>query len=48
MRVRKGDIIVEPGYDGEYGKVKIWGEEVSKVPKVSEVSKREKEQLGLF
>jgi len=24
VKVRKGDIIIEPGYDGEYGKVKIW------------------------
>ncbi|WP_297209120.1 MULTISPECIES: endonuclease Q family protein [Thermodesulfovibrio] len=27
-RMRKGEIIVEPGYDGEYGKVKIFGEAV--------------------
>lgn len=26
-RVRKGDIHIEPGYDGEYGVVKVFGEE---------------------
>lgn len=25
-KVRRGDIIIEPGYDGEYGVVKIWPE----------------------
>lgn len=25
-KMRKGDVIIEPGYDGEYGKVKIFGE----------------------
>ncbi len=31
-KVRRGDIIIEPGYDGEYGKVQIWreGEDVAK------------------
>ncbi len=26
-KVRSGDIVVDPGFDGEYGKVKIWSEE---------------------
>ena len=26
-RVRSGDILIEPGYDGEYGAVKIFGQE---------------------
>lgn len=25
-KVREGDIFVDPGFDGEFGKVKIWGE----------------------
>lgn len=28
-KVRKGDIAIEPGYDGEYGKVRIWSEKTS-------------------
>lgn len=28
-KVRCGDIVVRPGYDGEYGVVKIWGENTS-------------------
>ena len=51
LLVRKGDIVIDPGFDGEYGKVKIWKhEEISKDSKVSEVSRREtekKEQLGI-
>jgi PHP family Zn ribbon phosphoesterase len=40
MKVRSQDIVVEPGYDGEFGKVAIWGEE-------GEEEKRE-EQMSLF
>ncbi|MDP3987858.1 MAG: endonuclease Q family protein [Candidatus Levybacteria bacterium] len=49
-RVRKGDIIIHPGFDGEYGKVKIWNEEKDEKEKKSvEVKKdEEKNQLGLF
>ncbi len=28
VKVRKGQIVVEPGYDGIFGKVKIWSEEL--------------------
>ncbi|MBI2074954.1 MAG: hypothetical protein HYT83_03915 [Candidatus Levybacteria bacterium] len=47
-KVRKGNIAIDPGFDGEYGKVKIWQEEVksSKLKVQSEDEK--KEQLGLF
>lgn len=41
-KVRKGDLVIDPGYDGVYGVVKIWGED-------SEPDKKgEKSQLGLF
>ena len=29
-KVRSGDIVIEPGYDGEYGKVRIWSKNISK------------------
>jgi len=29
-KVRSGNMAVEPGYDGEFGKVKIWGEDEDK------------------
>jgi PHP family Zn ribbon phosphoesterase len=45
-KVRAGDIAIEPGYDGEYGKVKIWHEEEKK-PAATIKSKPE-EQMGLF
>mgnify|MGYP007109747062 CR=1 FL=1 len=37
---RRGDIIIEPGYDGVYGKVQVWPEERSE--------KEKKEQMSLF
>jgi uncharacterized protein (TIGR00375 family) len=44
-RVRKGDIVIEPGYDGVFGVVKIWNEN----KKVSDsVIIDQKEQLTLF
>ncbi len=48
-RVREGTIAINPGFDGEYGKVKIWEEKAqsSKVKTQSEETKG-KEQLGLF
>jgi uncharacterized protein (TIGR00375 family) len=32
-KVRSGDIIIDPGYDGEYGKVRIWNREIFKEEK---------------
>lgn len=32
-RMRKGTITVEPGYDGEYGKIKVFGENIETIPK---------------
>jgi uncharacterized protein (TIGR00375 family) len=31
-KVRKGEIDIDPGYDGEFGKVKVFGEEPGKKP----------------
>ena len=39
-KVRKGDICVRPGFDGEYGIVKIWGE--------TNGNEEKKEQMSLF
>lgn len=39
-KVRKGDILVDPGFDGVYGKVQIWPEEEKIV--------EDKEQMHLF
>ena len=43
-KVRRGDIVIEPGFDGEYGKVKIWGNEEDSVREPI----REDSQMGLF
>lgn len=40
-KVRKGDLVIEPGFDGVYGVVKIWDEEGSS-------SQESVPQLGLF
>jgi PHP family Zn ribbon phosphoesterase len=42
-RVRRGDITIDPGYDGVFGKVKIWDEESEK-----KKQQETKEQLALF
>jgi uncharacterized protein (TIGR00375 family) len=39
-RVRRGDIVIHPGYDGEYGKVRIWPDDEERV-------ELDKGQLGL-
>ena len=39
-KVRSGDIYINPGFDGEYGTVRIWGE-------TQEVGEK-KEQMSLF
>lgn len=40
-KVRKGDLVIDPGYDGVYGVVKIWGKE-------NGAQEQEAPQLGLF
>ncbi len=47
VKVRCGDIFIDPGFDGEYGKVRIWGESSS--PKISESKEKDSDkiQLGL-
>lgn len=42
-RVRKGDLVIDPGYDGVFGVVKIWGSEKEQTMKEIEIP-----QLGLF
>jgi len=44
-KVRKQKIYIDPGFDGEFGKVKIWEDEANKIQ--SEKVKAE-EQMGLF
>lgn len=43
QKVRDGDIVIDPGYDGVFGVVKIWGEE-----KKQEEAEKQKKQMSLF
>jgi len=49
-KVRSGDVVVEPGYDGKFGVVQIWSSSQSDHdnPKESEVNKQDGSQLNLF
>ncbi|OGD84880.1 hypothetical protein A2165_03460 [Candidatus Curtissbacteria bacterium RBG_13_40_7] len=47
QKVRSGDIVVEPGYDGKFGVVKIWPETEGNVEKNVQENKDEG-QLDLF
>ena len=42
-RVRRGSIIIDPGYDGVYGHVQIWGKEEK-----AQAKKKDKGQLRMF
>lgn len=42
-KVRKGDLVIDPGYDGVFGVVKIWNHEKDSVKEGDQVP-----QLGLF
>ncbi len=44
-KVRSGDIVIKPGFDGEYGVVKIWDEASSK--KEEAAKKETRDQLGI-
>jgi PHP family Zn ribbon phosphoesterase len=47
MKVRHGDIFIDPGYDGEYGKVKIWSFDSAQDKSAENKTEPEKTQLGL-
>ena len=44
-KVRTGDIVIEPGYDGKFGVVKIWNQQN---PGKNEKNEAEEKQLNLF
>jgi uncharacterized protein (TIGR00375 family) len=43
-KVRKGELLIEPGYDGLFGKVKIWAQPASD----SEAPRNKQKQMTLF
>jgi uncharacterized protein (TIGR00375 family) len=45
-KVRSGDIVINPGFDGEYGVVKIWNGEVGS-DVIKEKNQPQKNQLGI-
>ncbi len=45
-KVREGEIVIRPGFDGEYGIVKIWNEDTGKKEK-NKKEQEKKAQLGL-
>jgi uncharacterized protein (TIGR00375 family) len=47
-KVRSGNIVVEPGYDGKFGVVKIWPETSEDVSLTKEEETQEESQLNLF
>lgn len=49
-KVRKGDIFIRPGYDGEYGKVSVWSSESTprNMEKKGDLEEYQKEQMSLF
>ena len=48
-KVRNGNIVVEPGYDGKFGLVKIWqNSQVFEEKRQAEDDKQEESQLNLF
>lgn len=46
LKVRKQDIYVDPGFDGEFGKVRIWGDSNDESLQINKAE--EESQLGLF